>query len=98
METMEQSILKERIPQMKIQFLKGVGPYRADILSRVGIQFVSDLLTYYPRDHQDRRIVKIKDIRPQKQAYFVLGLSEPNFQENEKVEQPCLREEDDGGQ
>ena len=36
-----------------IQFLKGVGPKRAEILNRIGIHKVSDLLFYFPRDYQD---------------------------------------------
>ncbi len=38
-----------------IQFLKGVGPGRAEIFARVGVRTLDDLLGYYPRDWQDRR-------------------------------------------
>ena len=34
-------------------YLKGVGPQRAEILHRIGIHRVSDLLFYFPRDYQD---------------------------------------------
>jgi len=36
-----------------ILYLKGVGPQRAEILHRIGIRRVSDLLFYFPRDYQD---------------------------------------------
>jgi len=40
-----------------LQSIKGVGPARADALSAVGINTVSDLLHYYPRKHLDRTTV-----------------------------------------
>ena len=36
-----------------VQYLKGVGTQRAEILQRIGIHRVSDLLFYFPRDYQD---------------------------------------------
>ena len=36
-----------------VQFLKGVGTQRAEILNRIGLRRVSDLLFYFPRDYQD---------------------------------------------
>jgi ATP-dependent DNA helicase RecG len=38
-----------------LQYLKGVGPARASLLSRMGIQTPIDLLMQFPRDWQDRR-------------------------------------------
>ncbi len=38
-----------------IQFLKGVGPKRAAIFSKIGIFTLRDLLTYFPREYEDRR-------------------------------------------
>jgi ATP-dependent DNA helicase RecG len=37
----------------------GVGPARAELLERLGIQTVADLLFYFPRDYQD-----LSDLRP----------------------------------
>ena len=49
-----------------IQFVKGVGEIRAKKLEKMGIKNVYDLITYYPRNYEDRtNIKKIKD--------FVLG-------------------------
>jgi ATP-dependent DNA helicase RecG len=35
---------------MAVQYLKGVGPARAEAFARLGVQTVGDLLEYYPRD------------------------------------------------
>jgi ATP-dependent DNA helicase RecG len=37
-----------------VQFLKGVGPRRADFLKKIGIETIEDLLHYYPRAWQNR--------------------------------------------
>lgn len=45
-----------------IQFVKGVGEVRAGLLSKMGINTVYDLITYYPRVYEDRTNIKeIKD-------------------------------------
>ena len=38
-----------------VQFIKGVGPAKARILSRIGINTINDLLTYFPKAYEDRR-------------------------------------------
>jgi len=38
-----------------VQYIKGVGPKRAELFSRLGVETLDDLLRYYPRDWQDRR-------------------------------------------
>ncbi|MGJ7044535.1 ATP-dependent DNA helicase RecG [Thermoanaerobacterium thermosulfurigenes] len=37
-----------------IQYVKGVGPKRALLLKRIGIETVKDALEYYPREYEDR--------------------------------------------
>lgn len=37
-----------------IQYIKGVGPNRATLLRKLGINNLGDLITYYPRNYQDR--------------------------------------------
>lgn len=41
-----------------VQFLKGVGPARAEKLHRLSIYTISDLLDYFPLKYEDRRTVK----------------------------------------
>lgn len=44
-------------PELKltqpVQFLKGVGPQRAELLEKLGIRTAADLLFFFPRDYQD---------------------------------------------
>jgi ATP-dependent DNA helicase RecG len=48
-----------------VQYIKGVGPKRAELLTRIGVATVRDLLFYFPRDYQDRRTVtSISDLQP----------------------------------
>ena len=37
-----------------IKYIKGVGPNRAGLLNKLGIFTLDDLITYYPRDYEDR--------------------------------------------
>ena len=37
-----------------IQFIKGVGPSRVKLLNKLGINTLEDLITYYPREYEDR--------------------------------------------
>jgi len=38
----------------EVQFIKGVGPNRVKLLNKLGIFTLEDLITYYPREHEDR--------------------------------------------
>ncbi len=38
----------------EVQFIKGVGPNRVKLLNKIGINTLGDLITYYPREHEDR--------------------------------------------
>ena len=44
--------------KQNIQYVKGVGPNRAKLLNYLGIYTLEDLITYYPRRYEDRRMVK----------------------------------------
>ncbi len=48
-----------------VQYIKGVGPNRGALLSKLGIETLEDLITYYPRDYEDRgkpkQIAELKD-------------------------------------
>lgn len=56
--------LTAQILHTSIEYLKGVGPVKADLLKKeAGIFVYEDLLTYYPYRHIDRtRITRIKDL------------------------------------
>ena len=41
---------------VKIQYLKGIGPAKAKLFERLEVQTLQDLLHYYPRTYQDRRL------------------------------------------
>ena len=41
---------------VKSQYLKGIGPAKAKLFERLEIATVQDLLRYYPRTYQDRRL------------------------------------------
>src|SRR3984893_12639651 len=48
-----------------VRMIKGVGPQRAELLSKRGIHTLEDLLTYLPFRYEDRiHFSNVKDIRP----------------------------------
>ena len=44
-----------------VKFVKGVGPSRVLLLNKLGIYTLQDLITYYPRDYEDRSKPKTID-------------------------------------
>ncbi len=52
-----------------VQYLKGVGPERAELLQQLGLNIVRDVLFYFPRDYQD-----LTDLRE------IMHLEEGKFQ------------------
>lgn len=42
-------------PDDSIQYVKGVGPRRAELFKKIGIETVRDLLYHFPRRYEDRR-------------------------------------------
>ena len=40
--------------EKEIQYIKGVGPNRATLLNKLGIYNLKDLITYFPREYEDR--------------------------------------------
>src|SRR4030042_3938970 len=59
-----------------VEYLKGVGPARAEIFGKLGVHTVADLLEYFPRDwvFAPGRI-EIGRMKPQEQA-TIIGLVE----------------------
>jgi ATP-dependent DNA helicase RecG len=51
-----------------VQFLKGVGPERGELLSRMGLRCARDVLFFFPRDYEDmselRPIGRLEEGRP----------------------------------
>ncbi|MCK4533363.1 ATP-dependent DNA helicase RecG [bacterium] len=41
-----------------VQYLKGVGPRKAELLENLGVKTVYDLITYFPKEYEDRRQLK----------------------------------------
>jgi len=55
--------------EKNVQYLKGVGPKRAKLFKKLGIETINDLLTYYPREWEDRSKLKaIATTRPGEKA------------------------------
>ncbi|NQT26537.1 ATP-dependent DNA helicase RecG [candidate division KSB1 bacterium] len=47
-----------------VQYVKGIGPKRADALEKIGIRTVLDFLTHFPRRYLDRRtLTTIRNLR-----------------------------------
>ena len=40
--------------KQNVKYIKGVGPNRAELLNHLGISTLEDLITYYPREYEDR--------------------------------------------
>lgn len=50
-----------------VQFAKGAGPQRAEMLNKLGLHTARDLLFYFPRDYQDLSdLTNVKDLEPDK--------------------------------
>ncbi len=61
---------------MPVQYVKGVGPSRAETFAKLGVETVGDLLEYFPRDWNFLpELIKINQIQPGKDA-AVIGLIE----------------------
>lgn len=49
-------------PSTPIKYIKGIGEARAEAFNRLGVETVSDLLSFYPRSYEERgKIVSISD-------------------------------------
>jgi ATP-dependent DNA helicase RecG len=56
-----------------VQYLKGIGPKRAALLAKVGVETIGQLLFFVPRRYLDRsQMMAIRDLRPGDEA-TVLG-------------------------
>ncbi len=55
--TKESAYMKTLKPESSLQYLKGVGPYLAEVFSKKNIHTVQDLIHWYPRTYRDQRII-----------------------------------------
>lgn len=63
--------------EQNIQFLKGVGPKKAELLNKIGIYNIKDLMEYYPRNYEDRtRLSNIIEFIDSEHYLFVGTLSD----------------------
>lgn len=61
----------EELKKKSIRYVKGVGESRAALLEKLGLFSFYDLLTYYPRDYEDRSKIKnIADLREGEMCSF----------------------------
>lgn len=51
---------------ISIQTIKGIGPAKAKLFKKLGLNTIEDLLEYYPRGYKDKsEITKISDLQPE---------------------------------
>ncbi len=69
-------------PGTPVQYVKGVGPARAEVFARLGVHTIADLLEYYPRDWVFVPTpVKIAQLRPN-ETTTIIGLVESTDYQN----------------
>ncbi|MEA3490168.1 MAG: ATP-dependent DNA helicase RecG [Candidatus Omnitrophota bacterium] len=57
--------VKKSTGDIPVRYIKGVGPRKADLFAKLGIENVSDLFYYLPRRYEDRSsVVEVKDLKP----------------------------------
>ena len=62
--------------ETNIQFLKGVGPVKAEIFNKIGIHTLNDLIRYYPRIYEDRtELRKISEFIDGENVLFTARIS-----------------------
>ncbi len=54
----------KNLPELKVQYIKGVGPRKAELLAKLGIRSVWDAMMHFPMRYEDRRNIReIRDTR-----------------------------------
>ena len=82
----------------EIQYVKGVGEARAKLLNKLGIFTLEDLITYYPRDYEDRSKPKfIASLQDGEEALIeamvVSKMSEQRIRRNMTIYKLIVRDE-----
>ena len=51
--------------QVPVQYVKGIGPQKAEALGKAGVHTAEDLLLHLPMRYEDRRsFARVADLRP----------------------------------
>ena len=84
--------------EKEIQYVKGVGPNRATLLNKLGIQTLEDLITYYPRGYEDRSKPKmiaelVHGEEALIEAIVVSRMSEQRIRKNMTIYKLIVRDE-----
>ena len=70
----------EEYLEKKIEYLKGVGPAKSEILNKVNIYTIKDLIQYYPRVYEDRtELRKIAEFLNNENVLFTAKLVSNSF-------------------
>ncbi len=81
-----------------VKFVKGVGPSRVLLLNKLGIYTLQDLITYYPRDYEDRSKPKTIDSVEDGEEALIEGiaisrLTEARIRKNLTIYKLIIRDE-----
>ena len=84
--------------EKEIQYVKGVGPNRAALLQKLGINTLEDLITYYPREYEDRSKPKmiaslVDGEEALIEAMVVSRMSEQRIRKNMTIYKLIVRDE-----
>ena len=84
--------------EKEIQYVKGVGPNRAELLKKLGINTLEDLITYYPREYEDRSKPKtiaslVDGEETLIEALVVSKMSEQRIRKNMTIYKLIVRDE-----
>lgn len=81
-----------------VKYVKGVGPNRVVLLNKLGIYTLQDLITYYPRDYEDRSKPKlINEVQDGEEAliegYVISKMLELKVRKNLVIYKLIIRDE-----
>jgi ATP-dependent DNA helicase RecG len=85
----------------EVQFIKGVGPNRVALLKKLGIETLGDLISFFPREHEDRSKPKnIADLIDGEEAliscYPIGRMNEIHIRKNMTICKLFVRDETGG--
>lgn len=84
-----------------VQYIKGVGPNRVTLLKKLGVNTLGDLITFFPREHEDRSKPKnIIDLVDGEEvlisAFPIARMSETRIRKNLTIYKLLVRDETGG--